>query len=238
MLLLSAAGVHMIHGYGPVGFTVAEWLEKHSRRYPLTVEQALEEIVDPIRDLLVESASTGAFSAASNALYKRAFGVDVIALGQARIGAQMDLLVRAEAAIVFDSAAAQANLAALPPNKLPPQPCADAQVAAGAAPRPDGKEGGPPAADGGVPHYYVPKFAGFDRSAAKGKFFSANFDGHRVRLKGLKAAVLNGAEGTAGALDAETGRVPVRLTAPPEAVAAHPDGLKIKPENIEVLPWE
>jgi hypothetical protein len=53
--------------------------------------------------------------------------------------------------------------------------------------------------------------------------------GCRVRLQGLSKAELNGASGKViGERDAETGRWPVRLLGPPEAVKLHPDGVKVK----------
>jgi len=56
--------------------------------------------------------------------------------------------------------------------------------------------------------------------------------GARVELTGLSNVLLNGAHGTAGDLDAEKGRVPVRLHEPAAAVEAHPHGVLIKPENL------
>ncbi|KXZ55029.1 hypothetical protein GPECTOR_3g190 [Gonium pectorale] len=58
--------------------------------------------------------------------------------------------------------------------------------------------------------------------------------GCRVRLSGLSVAVLNGAEGCiVGPPDQESGRHPVKLLRPPEAVAAFPAGVKVKPVNLE-----
>jgi hypothetical protein len=56
----------------------------------------------------------------------------------------------------------------------------------------------------------------------------ASFQGRRVRLAGLSTAALCGAEGIAGATDACTGRVAVRLLAPQAAVNAHPAGVKAR----------
>ncbi|PNG99355.1 hypothetical protein TSOC_014870, partial [Tetrabaena socialis] len=58
--------------------------------------------------------------------------------------------------------------------------------------------------------------------------------GCRVRLLGLSTAVLNGAEGcVVGPADPDTGRHPVKLLRPAEAVAAFPLGIKVKPTNLE-----
>eukprot|EP00798_Chlamydomonas_sp_ICE-L_P001594 gene1594-32982_t len=61
----------------------------------------------------------------------------------------------------------------------------------------------------------------------------------RVRLKGLSKEVLNGAEGFVwGDLVEDKGRWPVMLTEPAGAVAAHPDGVNVKPENMDKLPLQ
>ena len=52
--------------------------------------------------------------------------------------------------------------------------------------------------------------------------------GQRVRLRGLSRDVLNGAFGVAGALDAATGRIPVRLEGPQAALDAFPDNVKAR----------
>lgn len=59
----------------------------------------------------------------------------------------------------------------------------------------------------------------------------------RVRLHGLKnQAQLNGATGVVcGSADADTGRIPVQLIAPPAAVKGFPGGVKLLPANLEVL---
>ncbi len=56
----------------------------------------------------------------------------------------------------------------------------------------------------------------------------SKFVGKRVRLVGLSNAALCGAEGLASALDAASGRLCVRLSAPQAAVAAHPAGVKAR----------
>ncbi|KAG2493986.1 hypothetical protein HYH03_007913 [Edaphochlamys debaryana] len=61
--------------------------------------------------------------------------------------------------------------------------------------------------------------------------------GCRVRISGLKTEILNGAEGcVVGAQDAESQRYPVKLLKPPGAVAAFPEGVKVKPDNLELVP--
>ncbi|KAG2430746.1 hypothetical protein HYH02_013585 [Chlamydomonas schloesseri] len=58
--------------------------------------------------------------------------------------------------------------------------------------------------------------------------------GARVRLHSLSTSVLNDAVGCiVGPLDGTTGRHPVKLLSPPEAVAAFPSGVKVKPSNLE-----
>ncbi len=55
--------------------------------------------------------------------------------------------------------------------------------------------------------------------------------GARVRLTGLNTQTLNGAEGKiVDQADANTGRFPVRLVSPPEAVAAYRNGQGPAPE--------
>ena len=55
-----------------------------------------------------------------------------------------------------------------------------------------------------------------------------SFAGKRVRLRGLSREVLNGAVGVAGAPDAATGRIPVRLEGPQAALDAFPDNVKAR----------
>ena len=62
---------------------------------------------------------------------------------------------------------------------------------------------------------------------------TTRWDGCSVRLHSLSLASLNGAEGVASAFDEPLGRVPVRLTSPPEARAAHPSGVNVRPQNLE-----
>lgn len=60
--------------------------------------------------------------------------------------------------------------------------------------------------------------------------------GARVRLIGLSTQILNGAEGRiVDKPDASTGRFPVRLVSPQEAVAAYRDGVKVRPQNLVPL---
>ena len=60
----------------------------------------------------------------------------------------------------------------------------------------------------------------------------ASWQGKHVRLVGLSSSsAVNGAIGVAGQLDADSGRVCVRLTAPSEAVKAHPAGVKARAEH-------
>jgi hypothetical protein len=64
----------------------------------------------------------------------------------------------------------------------------------------------------------------------------SSWDGQRVRLVGLTSAALCGAEGIAGATDAATGRVLVRLVSPQAAVDAHPAGVKARGVRTHALP--
>ena len=54
------------------------------------------------------------------------------------------------------------------------------------------------------------------------------FEGQRVQLRGLSREVLNGAVGVAAALDAATGRIPVRLEGPQAALDAFPGNVKAR----------
>lgn len=60
--------------------------------------------------------------------------------------------------------------------------------------------------------------------------------GSRVRIDGLQSAQdLNGAVGiVVDAVDAATGRIPVKLTG--QAATSRPDGIKVKPANLSLLP--
>ncbi|EFJ50399.1 hypothetical protein VOLCADRAFT_103978 [Volvox carteri f. nagariensis] len=58
--------------------------------------------------------------------------------------------------------------------------------------------------------------------------------GCRVRLSGLSISILNDSEGCiVGPFDSATGRHPVKLLKPTEAVTAYPNGVKVKPANLE-----
>lgn len=60
--------------------------------------------------------------------------------------------------------------------------------------------------------------------------------GRYVLLAGLSKAELNGAVGLCRGFDAAAGRYAVVLATPPEVAKAHPNGLKVKPENLQEAP--
>lgn len=59
----------------------------------------------------------------------------------------------------------------------------------------------------------------------------------RVQLKGLTAKPqLNGAAGTVVGVDPDSGRFAIRLESPRSAIAIQPNGVRVKQQNLEMLP--
>ena len=155
VMTLSPAGVYLYHGYGPRGYTLLQHMESHETTHssrPLSFEQATQWM-----DRFQEFAGDlgGVWTTKVNAAYAYCFGVDLVALGNMRLGSQLDCLVDVYS-YNFDANMVRQNFALLPlPNqsissankKIPCQDGVDAK-----SPIPDPRY----IPDGGVPHRYVP----------------------------------------------------------------------------------
>ena len=157
VMTISVEGVYLYHGYGPRGYTLLQHMENHEATHgprPLSTKQAMEWVT---RFQEFAGDLGGVWTDKVNAAYAYCFGVDLVAMGNMRLGSQLDCLVDVYS-YDFDANLVRQNFALLP---LPNQPitpssankkilCQDGVNTK--SPIPDPRY----IPDGGVPHRYVP----------------------------------------------------------------------------------
>jgi hypothetical protein len=149
IMTISPVGVYLFQAYGPKGYTLLQNIQDHDDEYPLSFAQA-DEWVGRFEELAAELG--GAWTAETNAAYKFCFGVDLVKMGNMRIGSQMDLFFKVYS-FPFDTGLVQRNFALLPQSDSRGRKirCLDGvQARSTQSPPPRHRP------DGGVAHYYVP----------------------------------------------------------------------------------
>jgi len=150
VMTVSQAGVYILHGYGPRGYTLLQHMQSKSSKYPLSFDQA-KEWVETFE--LYASDRRGIWTKEVNQAYRNCFDVDLVALGCMRIGSQLDAYTTVNS-LEFNASIVRENFDLLPQKRSRRRnktPCRDGILAA---------EKHPPSKyipDGGVRHYYIPE---------------------------------------------------------------------------------
>ena len=157
-MTVSPAGVYIHQSYGPRGYTLLQHMEEHDKEHVLhTSDSSIKFLLSSDDgDLWVQRFEEfaadlgGVWTTAVNAAYKYCFDVDLVALGNMRIGSQLNVFVQVYPH-VFDAKLVRSNLSLLPlPDDGEKIPCLDGAEAKLTRPHPKHVP------DGGVKHYYVP----------------------------------------------------------------------------------
>jgi len=149
IVTVSAVGVFVFQAYGPRGYTLLQYMEKHDQSFPLSFDEASIWV-----DNFQKCAGNlgGVWTEAVNAAYDYCFDVDLVALGCMRIGSQLDMHVEVTP-YTFDASLIQRNFALLmlPDANSTLVLCSDGLDAKSNKPHPRHVP------DGGVRHRYVPE---------------------------------------------------------------------------------
>ena len=146
VMTVSSAGVYVLQGFGPRGYTLLQWIQEHDSQYPLSFNAGSDWVVK-FEEFTGELG--GAWTPQVNEAYTYCFGVDLVAVGRMRVGSQLDAHVVVKT-LVFDADTVQRNLSLLPEKDVIIHTCNDGIIAKSKAPIPGYKP------DGGFPQYYVP----------------------------------------------------------------------------------
>jgi len=159
-LTVSPIGVYVYQGYGPRGYTLKQYMQKHS--VPLTFEQAKEFGRKMTKFLMANVDAEGRWTLQSNQLYKELFEVDLNALNCMSKGAQFDAYMVVETAVLLAPTVAKnfdVNLPKIRENIK--MKCADEEIANGECV--PGRVGKP---NGVVPRRYSPSFVDYPKSSS------------------------------------------------------------------------
>jgi hypothetical protein len=148
-MTLSQCGTHIYQGYGPIGYTLKQYLESHQS--PLDEEQLSEFLADMKQFLTLSVQDKGNWTLESNNLYKKLFGIDLVASGAMRVGSQFHPFLHVQFHS-FTTNAVQANFDLLPRLTYPSLPCQDSDIASGIIPCSYVN------VDGGIPRRSTPHF--------------------------------------------------------------------------------
>ena len=150
-MAVSPSGVYLFQGYGPRGYTLLQYMQKHSGKYPLS----FDEVEEWMKMFEIYAADRGGiWNKEVNDAYCHCFGVDLVELGCMKIGSQLDVYTTVSS-LEFDAYVVKKNFDLLPRKrsisrkKLPP--CLDGDIASAKLPPAEYTP------DGGVKHYYIPE---------------------------------------------------------------------------------
>ena len=146
VMTISKAGVYLFQAYGPRGYTLMQYMDKHEIDFPLSLSDGKKWV----NHFEVFSADPcGLWTEEVNEAYTKCFDIDLENIGCMKVGSQMDVFVQVEEH-VLDARTVKANFELLPkPDSSYPK-CTDG-IRAKAKKPPEGY-----LPDGGVPHYYIP----------------------------------------------------------------------------------
>jgi hypothetical protein len=149
VMLVSPAGVFILHGYGPRGHTLLQHMRSHSSQYPISFKDAREwtKIFE-----IFASDRGGVWTDEVNQGYRHCFNVDLVKLGCMRLGSQLDAFTTVNC-LEFNADIIQRNFNLLPRRRSDGRkvPCCDGAVAVAKHPPVEYRP------DGGVKHYYIPE---------------------------------------------------------------------------------
>jgi hypothetical protein len=148
-LAISRAGIAVFQGFGARGYTLRQFMLKSKI---MTPSEAFDGIVAPVTVFLSESAESGMWTPLANEAYKRAFDVDLEAMGNMKRGRQLDAFIRIGRRD-FTADDVRANLRLFPTYVGPSLRCRDDDIASGRVLSKFGSH------DGGARHRYIPFFA-------------------------------------------------------------------------------
>ena len=148
VMTVSPAGVYIYQSYGPRGYTLLQHMKEHHSSFPLSFESASAWVK---RFEVFAADLGGEWTPAVNAAYTECFGVDLVALGNMRLGSQMDAFIQVHP-MEFDANLVYQNFRLLPLSHGRPTAaiCSDGVDAKSSVPHPMYRP------HGGVRHYYVP----------------------------------------------------------------------------------
>jgi len=147
VMTVSPAGVYLYHAYGPRGYTLLQHMQKRHSSYPMSILDAQAWVK---RFEGFAAALQGVWTTAVNDAYSHCFDVDLVELGNMRVGSQLDAYVSIDT-LEFDAALVRQNFNLLPqPEGYFLPACSDGADAKSSEPHPKYIP------DGGVKHYYVP----------------------------------------------------------------------------------
>jgi hypothetical protein len=166
-MTLSRCGVFLYQAYGPIGYTLKQYLLSHPLT-PLNNEQLQEFLRDMKYFLTLSIQEKGYWTLETNSLYRKLFDIDLLASGAMRVGSQFHPYLHVQFH-PFTAMTVQTNFNLLPRLSYPSIPCHDGDIANGTIPCSYIN------VDGGVSRRYTPQFA--DTSA--GESVSASVDSCR-----------------------------------------------------------
>lgn len=140
-MTVSPAGIFIYQGYGAVGYTLLQYMDRNSTRFPLTHTEGREYAQSVTHLLKLSVDHGGKWTKAVNDVYQTLFDVDLLKMGNMKLNMQFDPFVKVQSH-PFSAETVTRNFALLPSCNLPQVKCVDADIASGkitkGTSRPDG----------------------------------------------------------------------------------------------------
>jgi hypothetical protein len=147
VMTVSPAGVYLFQAYGPRGYTLLQYMKKHDAKFPMSLSEG-KPWVERFEEFAAELG--GVWTKKVNDAYDFCFDVNLVELGNMRIGSQLDAYTTVYS-YEFDANLVRRNFDLLPqPNGGRKIPCHDGESARQTKLSPRYTP------DGGIDHYYVP----------------------------------------------------------------------------------
>jgi hypothetical protein len=154
-MTISPIGVYIYQGYGPIGYTLKEYMDKNAVKFPLSLSEATLFIKNFTKFFCLAHDQGGGWTKDINGLYEDLFDVDLIKIGSMKIGSQFHPYMSVESN-VFNLRTVQDNYTRnMPKFNQRKEACMDHLIASGVTPNKHANF------DGGIRRSYTPKFADY-----------------------------------------------------------------------------
>jgi hypothetical protein len=150
-MTMSRCGTFIYQASGPIGYTLKQYLTRHTSPTPLNDEQLEEFLTDMRQFLALAVQDKGYWTIEINQFYNKLFERDLLRTGVMRVGSQFHPYLQVQFH-PFTSTMVQTNLNLFPRLTYPSVPCPDGDIASGILPCSYVH------VDGGVSRRYTPQF--------------------------------------------------------------------------------
>jgi hypothetical protein len=168
-MTISPIGVYIYQGYGAIGYTLKQYMDKNARKFPLPLSEATLFIKNFTRMFRLAHDQRGEWTKDINGLYEDLFDVDLIKIGSMKNGSQFHPYMSVESNI-FDLRTVRDNYTLnIPRFTLRKEACMDHLIASGVTANKHANF------DGGIRRSYTPKFADYPNAETSAEKIELDF---------------------------------------------------------------